>query len=177
MKVNENMVDTGRMALMLKNGSKVIITRHYFEGNECFLVNISNNIELQAEDGKIDFSNSIIMLNFLVLDDDDLTINGILIENIAIRTVYIINDNGYLDSYEMLYTPEPEEDVLERGVNLMFGEVDRVVTDSAMYNDMFDSNKIDASINALHKYDLMPSNCLIKGDKIIRLTKPGVKKK
>ena len=166
MVINESMKDTERMAIKLKNGSKVVITRHYLEGKEYYLVNSSGYTTLSIGGEFFDSSRSIISLESLVFDESDIRLSGMIIRNMAIKTVYFANNEGYLDTYEVSYVPEPEEPVITKGLDLFLDDVDKVITDPNMFLDMLNSNKIDATSEELAKYDLIPSFSVIKGDKI-----------
>ena len=49
MAINESIEDTGRMVIKLKNGSEFVITRHFLEGKEYYLVNPSGYTTLSID--------------------------------------------------------------------------------------------------------------------------------
>lgn len=166
MVINESMKNTDRMAIKLKNGSKIVITRHYLEGNEYYLVNSSSETRLNINGEYFDNTRSIISLSSLVFDENDIRLSGMIIKNMTIKTVHFATDDGFIDTFEVSEPKEPEESIITEEVYLFLEDVDKVITDPEMFLDMLKSNIIDATAEELAKYDLIPSFSVVESGKI-----------
>lgn len=162
MVINESMKDTNRMAIRLKSGAKVVIKRHYLENKEYYVATSdSSSLFLDSDN-----SHNMLTVRSMVFDENDIRLYCLSIRNMAIESVYYNND-GVIDVYERSFVPEPEDPVITSSLNLFLDDVDNIITDEDMFKDMLSSNIINAPIEILDKYGLVPLFSVIKDGKVM----------
>ena len=150
MKTHEEMIGTNRMAIKLKDGAKIGIERKTIDDSEQYLLQIPDNVlinNMQVPNGVLLF------LRKLTFYDKDITLDGIVLVNVGLRTVWV-NQQGLLHEFIGSYPIEPEEDTYSGELKLNLSNVEEISTDLEMFNDMMKSELIDATPYELGEYGL-----------------------
>jgi len=152
----ENMNGTNRVVVKLDDNSKVIVTRNFVNEQVNYMVQITANIDYAISDLAKECG-YIIMLHGLNIDDDIVTVEGAVIENIALKEEYhIVNDNEFGKFIES-YIPYPEESTRVTSITLCFDEIKEMTGDLDMIQDMVNENLLSISGKDLIKYGIVIS--------------------
>ena len=150
MKANEEMKDTNRMAIKLKNGAKIAIERKNIDDSEQYLLMIPDDVLI----GNMEVPNGVLLfLNKLVFYNGNIILDGVVLVNVCLKTVWV-NQQGLLHEFVASYPLEPEEDIYSGELKLNLYNVEEISTDLDMFKDMMKSDMIDATPHELGKYGL-----------------------
>ncbi|MBQ6282211.1 MAG: hypothetical protein IJK66_01585 [Bacilli bacterium] len=150
MKTHEEMIGTERFAMKTKNGSKIAVERKVIDDKEQYILKLSDNITIN----NMNIPKGVIfVLKKLIFSDNDVTIDGVVLVNVGLRTVWV-NQNGYLHEFIGSYPIEPEEDVYSGNIKLDFADVEEISADLDLFKDMMDEGMIDATPYELSQYGL-----------------------
>lgn len=166
MVINQNMIDTDRMAIKLNGKGKIVIKRHYLQDSEHYFVTFSKTSSLTINEEKIDLSNSLLRLYNMSFSEGKIELNCLLLKNMSLRTIYFATDKGTIDTYEASFIPEPEDPTISVDINFSVNDISQIITDPQMFKDMLNSNVVNGSAKDLAKYNLVPNFSLVIDDKI-----------
>ena len=86
MKTHEEMIGTERFAMKTKNGSKIAVERKVIDDKEQYILKLSDNITIN----NMNIPKGVIfVLKKLIFSDKDVTIDGIVLVNVGLRTVWV----------------------------------------------------------------------------------------
>ena len=161
----EYMMGTNRVVFKLGDNSKIIVTRDLVNDKIMYMVNVTSDISYAISDlGK---ECGYIIIPHGVNFDDYITIEGTLIENMALKEEYHIVNGNEFGKFTESYVPFPEETSRVSQITLCFDEVKEMTGDLDMIQDMVDDNILSISWDNLTKYDITikPKLDVIKGIK------------
>lgn len=150
MKKNEEMNNTNRIAIRLKDNSKVYIDRMYIDDKECIVIKMSEGSVIKDANMS---EYSVMLFQKMLLDGDSITLRILVEENIAYKEKYFVN-NGYLDTHYRSYIPMPEEHIKIREMFLELSSVEEISADLALFKDLMSNKRIVAKTDDLARYDL-----------------------
>ena len=151
MKKSEEMKNTNRMAIKTRDNSKIYIDRINIDDKDRYIVSISEGAYIN---GVFIDDYSMILFEKMLIVDNEITIRGIIQENIAITEEYFVDIEGYLNKHIVSYTPMLEEYTRSRELFLELNNVEEICTDIDMFNDMMDDRLIFGKVKDLSKYGL-----------------------
>lgn len=150
----EYMSGTNRVVVKLGDNSKIIITRDFVNEQVNYMVEVTQDISYALSDLAKECG-YIIMLHGLNIDDEVVTLEGMVVENIALKEEYhIVNDNEF-GKFIVSYIPYPEETTSVIPITLCFDEIKQMTGDPDMIQDMVDENMLSANTIDLIKYGII----------------------
>ncbi len=150
MKKSEEMHNTNRIAIRMKDNSKVYIDRMYIDDKEWLIVNVPTGSYIKGVDIP---EYSVILFQKMLMDNDSIIFKTIIQENIAYKETYFVND-GYLDTHYRSYIPMVEENMSSREMFLELSNVEEISADLKLFRDLMSNKKIIAKTDDLARYDL-----------------------
>ena len=84
----------------------------------------------------------ITLLHGLSIDEDIITLEGSIVENILLKEEYHVINGNELCKFVSAYTPCPEEKTKVSSLTLCFDEIKEMTGDSAMLQEMYDENML-----------------------------------
>jgi len=149
----EYMSGTNRFVIKLDDNSKIIVTRELVNDQINYMVNITSNIDYALTDFAKECG-YLIMLYDLNIDNKTVTLQGTVVENIAIKEEYhIVNDNQF-GKFTVSYIPYPEEPTRVVSITLCFEDINEMTGDLDMIQDMVDDNLLSANPIELANYGI-----------------------
>jgi len=162
----EYMSGTNRVVVKLGDNSKIIITRKFVNEQIHYIVKITGDIsyalsELAKECGYI------MMLHAFNVDDEVVTLEGAVVENMALKEEYHIVNGNEFGKFTESYVPYPEEPTRVSAITLCFDEIKEMTGDLDMIQDMVDENMLSIGTADLIKYGIIikPQLQVISGNK------------
>lgn len=150
----EYMMGTNRVVVKLDDNSKVIVTRELVNDKVNYMVKTTQDISYALSDLALDCG-YIIMLHGLNIDDDVVTVEGMVVENMALKEEYhIINGNEFGKFIES-YVPYPEEAIRVSSITLCFEDIKEMTGDLDMIQEMVNENILSVSTADLIKYGII----------------------
>ena len=150
----EFMSGTNRFVIKLDDNSKIIITRELVNDQINYMVNITSNIDYALTDFAKECG-YLIMLYDLNIDNKMVTLEGTVVENIAIREEYHIVNGNEFGKFTVSYIPYPEEATRVVPITLCFEEIKEMTGDIEMIQDMVDKNLLSARQADLINYGIV----------------------
>ena len=150
----EYMEGTNRVVVKLEDNNKVIVTRDFVNEQVNYMVQITSNIDYALSDLAKECG-YIIMLHGLNIDDNIVTLEGTVVENIALKEEYHIVNGNEFGKFTLSYVPYPEEPTRVGSITLCFDEVKEMTGDLDMIQDMVNENMLSVSTADLIKYGII----------------------
>lgn len=162
----EYMSGTNRFVIKLDDNSKVIIVRELINNKINYLVEVTQNIDYALTDLAKECG-YIIMLQGLNIDDDIVTLDGTVVENIILKEEYHIINGNEFGKFIETHVPYPEEVTRVNLITLCFENIKEMTGDLDMIQDMIDDNILSVSTKELikHRIIIRPQLQVIKSNK------------
>lgn len=161
----EYMEGTNRFVLKLDDNSKIIIVRELVNEKISYLVEVTQNIDYALSDFAKECG-YIIMFHGLNIEDDMVTLEGTVVENIVLKEEYHIVDGDKFGKFIEAHIPYPEETTRVVPITLCFESIKEMTGDLDMIQDMVNDNMLSVSTLELIKHGIIikPQLELIKND-------------
>jgi len=177
----EYMSGTNRFVIKLDDNSKVIIVRELINNKINYLVEVTQNIDYALTDLAKECG-YIIMLHGLNIDDDIVTLEGTVVENLVLKEEYHIINGNEFGKFIEAHTPYPEEQTRINPITLCFDSIKEMTGDLDMIQDMVNDNMLSVSTKELIKHgiiikpqlEVIKSNKKEKNDESILDKHPGL---
>lgn len=150
----EYMEGTNRVVVKLDDNNKVIVTRDFVNEQVNYMVQITSNIDYALSDLAKECG-YIILLHGLNIEDDIVTLEGTVVENIALKEEYHIVNGNEFGKFIEAHIPYPEEPTRVGSITLCFDEVKEMTGDLDMIQDMVNENMLSVSTADLIKYGII----------------------
>lgn len=144
----EEMKGTNRVVVKLGDNTKIIIVREMINERMNYLVETTFNIDYALSDFAKECG-FIILLHGLSIDDDIVTLEGSIVENMLLKEEYHVINGNELAKFIEAYTPFPEEETKVRPLTLCFDEIKEMTGDAEMIQEMVDENMLSMNRNDL----------------------------
>ena len=163
----ESMYGTNRFVIKTKDNNKAIITRDYIDENLTYMVSFTGDISYILTDVAKECG-YIIILHGMVIEEDVVTIEATLMENVLLKEEYHIINGNEFGKFTEAYVPYPEETTRLIPLTLCFEDIKEMTGDLAMIKDMVYDNILDISREDLIHYEIViePELRIIKGTKM-----------
>ena len=137
----EEMKGTNRVVIKLEDNTKIIIERKMINERINYLLETNFDINYVLSDiGKE--CGYITLLRRLTIDEDIITVEGSIVENILLKEEYHIINGNELAKFTEAYTPCPEEVTHISPLTLCFDEIKEMTGDPEMLQEMYDENML-----------------------------------
>ena len=172
MKKPEFMSGTNMFVIKLHDNSKIIVTREIIDGNKRYIVKTTQDISYALSDFAKECG-YIIMLLGISIDDDIVTLEGTVVENIELRNEYHIVNGNEMGKFTEMHTACPEEEIGLSLLTLCFEEVKEMTGDIDVIEDMLDNKLLSVSNEYLIKHDIItkPRLSVINNKQKIKVAK------
>lgn len=163
----ESMYGTNRFVIKTKDNNKAIITRDYIDENLTYMVSFTGDISYILTDVAKECG-YIIVLHGMVIEEDVVTIEATLMENVLLKEEYHIINGNEFGKFTEAYVPYPEETTRLIPLTLCFEDIKEMTGDLAMIKDMVYDNILDISREDLIRYEIViePELRIIEGTKM-----------
>lgn len=150
----EYMSGTNRFVIKLDDDSKVIIVRDFINEKLNYLVEVTQNIDYALSDFAKECG-YIIMLHGLNIDDDIVTLEGTVVENVVLKEEYHIINGNEFGKFIEAHVPYPEEEMRVMPITLCFENIKEMTGDLEMIQDMVDDNILSVNTLELIKHGII----------------------
>lgn len=140
----EFMCGTNRVVIKAKDNSKVIITRDYVNEELMYMVKFTSDISYALTDVAKECG-YLVVLHGISIDEDVVTIEGTLMENIALKEDYHIVNGCEFGKFTETFIPFPEETTRLIPFTVCCDEIKEMTGDLDMLQDMSDENILSAT--------------------------------
>lgn len=162
----ESMYGTNRFVIKTKDNNKAIITRDYIDENLTYLINFTGDISNILTDVAKECGYTIV-LHGMVIEEDAVTLEGTLMENVLLKEEYHIINGNEFGKFTEAFVPYPEETTRLIPLTLCFEGIKEMTGDLDMIEDMIYENILDIS-----REDLIHYGIILKPElKVIKETK------
>lgn len=163
----ESMYGTNRFVIKTKDNNKAIIERDYIDENLTYMVSFTSDISYILTDVAKECG-YIIVLHGIVIEEDVVTIEATLMENVLLKEEYHIINGNEFGKFTEAYVPYPEETTRLIPLTLCFEDIKEITGDLDMIEDMIYDNILNISRNDLINYGIIikPELRVIKGTKM-----------
>lgn len=152
----ESMYGTNRFVIKTKDNNKAIITRDYIEDSLIYMISFTSDISYILTDVAKECG-YIIVLNGMLIEDDMVTIEGTLMENVVLKEEYHIINGNEFGKFTEPYVPYPEESTRLIPLTLCFEDIKEMTGDLEMIEDM-----LDEDILSINREDLVNYGIIVK---------------
>ena len=162
----EYMSGTNRFVIKLDDNSKVIIVRELINEKINYLVEVTQDIDYALSDFAKECG-YIIMLHELNIDEDIVTLEGTVVENIILKEEYHVVDGDKFGKFIEAHISYPEEEMRVVPITLCFESIKEMTGDLDMIQDMVDDNMLLVNTLELIKHGIIikPQLQVLKSNK------------